>query len=152
MTPVRLDIVSQPIGAGNLSDDIWTTLTERLQALDQIISHKGAFRFPVGQSAYVPHELARLALSLRWSDRRFKVWLTERRGVLSDIVGPERLAMLIEEGVTGVEPMEVLAARFGSADRSYIRERLFESLERRIAMSGSTQGTVEFLKQSTLSP
>jgi hypothetical protein len=58
--------------------------------------------------------------------------------------------MLIEEGVTGVEPIEILAARFGTADRSYIRERLFESLERHIAMSGPTQGTVEFLKQSSL--
>src|ERR1019366_8478810 len=78
MIPVRLDILTQPIGAANAADDSWSNLTQHLQILDQIVCYKGAFRFPSGQTAYVPQELARLSLSLRWNDRKFKTWLADK--------------------------------------------------------------------------
>jgi hypothetical protein len=150
MIPVRLDILTQPIGVANPGEDILSTLTQRLEVLDQIICHKGAFRFPSGQIAYIPQELGRLFVSLRWNDTKFKTWLSENRTALVGTVGEARLNQLISEGVLTIEPRETLAARFGSADTNYIRERLFEELEWCIAAAGPEPGTCEFLKQDSL--
>jgi hypothetical protein len=144
---VRLDLMCQSLGAGNLSEDVFSSLISKLEALDQIIGSKGAFRFPAGRAAYLPHELARLSLSLRWTDRKFKALLKDNERQLSEAAGADRVAALARDGVTSIEPIDALAARFGSTDQNYIRERLFESLERRVAALGMIQGTIEFLGQ-----
>jgi hypothetical protein len=144
---VRLDLLSQPLGADNLSEDVFVGIREKLELVDRIVCSKGAFKFPSGQMAYIPHEMGTLSLSLRWTDRRVKMFMEQHRPQLTAATGPEKFAAVMERGITAIEPMDVLAARFGSGDQNYIRERLFESLERRTIASGPLQGITDFLGQ-----
>jgi hypothetical protein len=139
--PVRVDIFLQNFGSIARSAQIPENILARLQRLDQLSASAGG-----SSVSPVPPDLIMLATSLCWSDERFRGVLEEHRALLENMIGMVRFREIADRGITAVEPAERLAARLGTKDQAYIRERLFLTLQQKVDTLGLAGGLADFLR------
>jgi len=143
-TPVRLDLLSQQFGSSSYSLMISTKTSDRVTLIDKLIAQREAISLPSGKRLYVPYELAVLSKSVRWSDEKFRLVLSQHSDALRKEIDSRLIQKVVDNGVSCLEPKTV-AARLGQ-DASYAKEILYYELESEVADAGLRTGLRNFLR------